>query len=209
MPRAPAAPRRAPVVVSTVVAAAPCPMPLSPPVERTLLHHRRLDFRGHERGDGSFDIECTLVDTKGMDVPLLGTGRIVPAGDAVHRMSIRMQVNVELEVLAIEATSDATPYDVCPEATANLQTVVGLKVVAGWTEMVKRRLGGAKGCTHLMEMLVAMGTAAYQTVVPQVRMKGNDASVFPIERKANTCYAYAAERPLMQSLLKKAGKTGG
>src|SRR5512135_3186942 len=178
-------------------------MPLSPPLARTPLHHRRIEFHGYERGDGLFDIECTLVDTKGLDVPLLGTGRVVRAGDPMHRMAIRMQVTADLEVVGIEAASDATPYDVCPEATASLQSVVGLKIVAGWTEMVKRRLGGAKGCTHLMEMLVAMGTAAYQTVVPQLRAKGDVPAAFAVEKKANTCYAYSTERPLMQSLLAK------
>ncbi len=182
-------------------------MPLSPPVDRTPLHHRRIDFRGYERGDGLFDIECTLVDTKGLDVPLLGTGRVVRAGDPMHDMTIRMQVTADLQVVGIEAVSDATPYDVCPEATASLQSVVGLKVVAGWTEMVKRRLGGAKGCTHLMEMLVAMGTAAYQTVVPQLRSKDDVPAAFAVEKKANTCYAYSTERPLMQSLLAREGKT--
>lgn len=181
-------------------------MPLSPPVDRIPLHRRRIDFKGYERADGLFDIECTLEDIKGLDVPLLGTGRVVPAGDPMHRMSIRMQVTAELEVVGIEAASDATPYDVCPEATASLQSIVGLKIVAGWTEMVKRRLGGAKGCTHLMEMLVAMGTAAYQTVVPQLRSKGDVPAAFAVERKANTCYAYSTERPLMQSLLAKGDK---
>ena len=55
-------------------------MPLSPPVERTELHHRRLDFNGYVRSDGLFEIECTLLDTKGMDVPLLGSQRVVAAG---------------------------------------------------------------------------------------------------------------------------------
>ena len=91
-------------------------MPLSPPADRTELHHRRLDFYGYLRSDGLFEIECTLVDTKGMDVPLLGSQRIVAAGDPMHRMSIRMAVSPDLEVVAIEAVSDATPYDVCPEA---------------------------------------------------------------------------------------------
>lgn len=119
-------------------------MPLAPPADRAPLHHRSIEFHGYQRADGLFDIECTLVDTKGVDVPLLGTGRVVRAGDPMHRMAIRMQVTAGLEVVGIEAASDATPYDACPEATASLQSVVGLKIVAGWTEMVKRRLGGAR-----------------------------------------------------------------
>lgn len=159
-----------------------------------------MDFRGYRRDDGLFDIECTLIDTKGTDVPLLGTGRVVRAGEAMHAMSIRLCVNAGLEVVDIEASSDATPYDVCPEAVASLQTVKGMKIGAGWTYAIKRHLAGAASCTHLAEMLIAMGTAAYQTVVPYNRMNGTETAGFPLEKKVDSCYAYAAERPLVQSL---------
>jgi hypothetical protein len=153
-----------------------------------------MDFRGFRRADGLFDIECTLIDTKGMDVPLLGTDRVVHAGEAMHDMSIRMCVNADLEVVAIEASSDATPYAVCPEAVASLQAVKGMKIGAGWTYAIKRQLVGATSCTHLAEMLIAMGTAAYQTVVPYNRINGYATEAFPLEKKEDSCYAYAAER---------------
>jgi hypothetical protein len=182
-------------------------MPFSPPAPRTALHHRLMEFRGYRRDDGLFDIECTLLDTKGMDVPLLGVSRVVKAGEPMHDMSIRLCVNDDLEVIDIEASSDATPYDICPEAAASLQSVVGLKVAAGWTEAIKRRLAGSASCTHLAEMLVAMGTAAYQTVVPYNRLKGRETAAFSIEKKVNSCYAYAAERPLIGRLAALASKT--
>lgn len=175
-------------------------MPLSPPADRTLLHQRHLDFRGYRRDDGMFDIEATLLDIKGMDIPLLGTGRVVPAGDPMHRMAIRMRLTPDLEVVAIEAVSDATPYEVCPEATASLQGVVGLNIGAGWTMTIKRKLAGAASCTHLAEMLIAMGTAAYQTIVPYNRMNGKETDGFALDKKVDSCYAYAAERPLVRSL---------
>jgi hypothetical protein len=175
-------------------------MPLPPPSERTRLHHRRLDFRGYLLADGLFEIECTLVDTKGMDVPLLGTGRVVTAGEPMHAMAIRMRLTPDLEVVAIEAASDATPYEVCPEATASLQTVVGMKIGSGWTYTIKRSLVGAASCTHLAEMLIAMGTAAYQTIVPYNRQHGKETDGFALEQKVDSCYAYAAERPLVRSL---------
>jgi len=181
-------------------------MPLSPPVERTELHHRRLDFTGCVRSDGLFDIECTLLDTKGMDVPLLGSQRVVAAGEPMHRMAIRMAMTGDLEVVSIEAVSDATPYDVCPEAAASLQAVVGMKVGAGWTYAIKRRFVGAAGCTHLAEMLIAMGTAAYQTIVPYNRLHGRETEGFALEKKVDSCYAYAAERPLMMLIGAKIGR---
>lgn len=175
-------------------------MPLSPPANRTPLHWRRLDLHGYRRDDGLFDIEATLLDTKGMDVPLLGTGRVVAAGEPMHRMAIRMRLSPDLEVVAIEAVSDATPYDVCPEAAASLQKVVGLRIGGGWTMTIKRQLAGAASCTHLAEMLIAMGTAAYQTIVPYNRLHGQETDGFALEKKVDSCYAYAAERPLVRSL---------
>ena len=183
-------------------------MPLPPAARRAELHHRRMDFRGYRRDDGLFDIECTLLDTKGTDVPLLGTSRIVRAGEAMHDMSIRMRVNADLEVVDIEASSDATPYDICPEAVASLQTVIGMKIGAGWTYAIKRQLVGAASCTHLAEMLIAMGTAAYQTVVPYNRMNGKETAGFTTEKKVDSCYAYAAERPLVKSIAAAAQRAG-
>jgi hypothetical protein len=175
-------------------------MPLSPPDDRTFLHHRRLDYRGYRRADGLFEIEATLADTKGMDVPLLGSGRVVAAGEPMHAMAIRLRLTADLEVVAIEAVSDATPYDVCPEAAAGLRTVVGSRIGAGWTWTTKRQFAGAAGCTHLAEMLVAMGTAAYQTIVPYNRLEGRETAGFALEKKVDSCYAYAAERPLVRQL---------
>ena len=157
-----------------------------------------MDFRGYRRSDGLFEIECTLLDTKGMDMPLLGSQRVVAAGEPMHHMSIRMTLSGDLEVVALEAVSDATPYDVCPEAAASLQAVVGMKIGSGWTYAIKRRLVGPASCTHLAEMLIAMGTAAYQTVVPYNRLNGIETEGFALEKKVDSCYAYAAERPLMK-----------
>jgi hypothetical protein len=57
-------------------------------------------------------------------------------------------------------------------------------------------------------MLIAMGTAAYQTVVPYNRINGYQTEAFPLEKKENSCYAYAAERPLMRQLRAKAPARG-
>ncbi|MGB3428767.1 MAG: DUF2889 domain-containing protein [Burkholderiaceae bacterium] len=165
-----------------------------------------MDFRGYRRDDGLFDIECTLLDTKGMDVPLLGVSRVVKAGEPMHDMSIRMRVNDDLEVIDIEASSDATPYAVCPDAVASLQTVKGMKIGAGWTYAIKRQLVGAASCTHLAEMLIAMGTAAYQTVVPYNRLNGKETPGFTLDKKVDSCYAYAAERPLIRHIISQAAK---
>ena len=93
-------------------------MPLSDPAERNLLHLRDIQLRGYQRKDGLFDIEAHLVDTKSYGFNNEGRGWIEP-GEALHGMWIRMTINEDFEVLACEAASDFTPYDVCPAAAPN------------------------------------------------------------------------------------------
>ena len=76
--------------------------------------------------------------------------------------------------------------------------IVGEQIKAGWSNMVKSKLGGAKGCTHLMELLIPLATAAYQTMVG-VRANRPDVVNFagrPV--KIDSCYAYASQRDLVK-----------
>ena len=81
-----------------------------------------------------------------------------------------------------------------------------MKIGAGWTYAIKRHLVGAASCTHLAEMLIAMGTAAYQTVVPYNRLNGKETPGFTLDKKVDSCYAYAAERPLIRHIISQAAK---
>ena len=64
------------------------------------------------------------------------------------------------EIKEVEAVTDAGPYEICPEITANYGKLVGLKIGVGWTREVQKRVGGVHGCTHLRELLKPMATTA-------------------------------------------------
>lgn len=141
-------------------------MPLSPPSQpREHLHTRTYDFRGWRRQDGLFEMEGRIVDTKGYGFDNRERGH-VPAGTAVHDMAIRLGLDDDLRIVEIEATTDASPFSICPGILPNFQRMVGVKVGFGWRKAIRERLGGAEGCTHLVELLIAMATPAFQTVYP-------------------------------------------
>ena len=174
-------------------------MPLPPSVPRDELHLRRIELRGFRRGDGLFDVEARMVDTKTHELAL-ADGRIVPAGEAVHDMSIRLVVDEDLNVIDIVASTDASPFGICPEATDTLQVLKGLRIGAGWSMAIRQRLAGRKGCTHLTELLSPLATVAFQTL-SQVR-KGKPAAVDADgrPRKIDSCYAYASDREVVHRL---------
>jgi hypothetical protein len=97
------------------------------------------------------------------------------------------------------ASSDTTPYELCREAERTLTPLVGARVMAGWSSKVKATLRGAAGCTHLMEMLLPMATAALQAINGLKRennSKPYDAKT--MASRMDSCYAYSRERSVVR-----------
>ncbi|MBE9605971.1 DUF2889 domain-containing protein [Acetobacteraceae bacterium H6797] len=175
-------------------------MPLSPPPDRQLLHSRDIDLRGYQREDGLFDIEAHLVDTKSYDFENMDRG-LIPSGEPVHGMWIRLTIDQDLVIQACEATMDYTPYTICPGAAPNFARLAGLKIGPGFNRAVNERVGGVHGCTHLREVLAQMATVAYQTLTVIRRKKEAAQRAEPgqaLHRPpiVGTCLAYAPDSPV-------------
>jgi hypothetical protein len=166
-------------------------------VEREELHFRRIDMRGWKRSDGLFEVEARLTDRKPRDFVPASGGKFVAAGDPIHDMGVRLVFNIELYVLEVSTFTDAAPYAVCPDAGPTLQTVVGLRMVSGWGQEVRKRLGGARSCTHLMELLMPMATVAYQSMSGEQAGRPEPVDATGRPRKIDSCFAYAAERDVV------------
>ena len=140
-------------------------MPLSSPAPRTLKHVRRVHYAGYEREDGLWDIEGEMHDSKAYDAPCFRTKGVVRhAGEPIHHMWLRVTVNLQLVVQAVEVVMDAHPLKGCQEARAALQGMVGCSMVRGWRQAIQKNLGGVASCTHLRELLFNLATAAFQSV---------------------------------------------
>ncbi len=151
-------------------------------------------MRGYLREDGLYDIEGRVCDTKDHDFNPPSGDRQVSAGDFIHDLWVRMTVDTDLVVHEIESVSDATPYPLCREGGVNLQRMVGARIAAGWSLEVRRRLGRSAACTHLMELLIPMGTAAFQTIAPVRLARPDKLDVSGKPLKIDSCSAYAADR---------------
>lgn len=136
---------------------------LPPPLPREPLHTRRYDFRGFRREDGLFDIEGRMVDTKDYPFPNEFRGTVNP-GEPLHDMIIRLTIDLDFVVHDIAVVTAAAPYSICRDITPAFDAVKGMSVSKGWSKALLATFGGVRGCTHHLEMLRAMGTAAFQTV---------------------------------------------
>lgn len=161
-------------------------MPLSPPVERTLHHTRRIECTAHERTDGLWDVEGHMTDAKTYSY-VRPNGQTTP-GQPLHDMWVRLTLDPSLTIRAIEVDMDAFPHDHCPGARPVMQELVGLQIGRGWMGEVKRRTGGALGCTHLRELLGPVATTAIQAIRPALRLRGAPG---PGRPPKGSCYGWS------------------
>ena len=181
-------------------------MPLSPPSPRKPIHTRNVECFGYIREDGLWDIEGHMTDVKSYAFTNSHRGELKP-GEPVHNMWIRITVDDRLAIHNAEASTEHSPYAVCPAAADNYHKLIGLRIKSGWLNEVKERLGGTGGCTHLTELLGPMATTAFQTAWAS-RNKGREMVGLPkLEDRQpkdrrpallNTCHAYASDSPVVK-----------
>ena len=141
-------------------------MPLSSPVSRKQIHTREIKCIGYEREDGLWDIEGSIVDTKTYSFNNDDRGT-VGSGTPVHDMVVRLTIDEDLIVHSAEAFTEAAPFSICPNAASSVANLKGLKISSGWTKLVRDKIGGIIGCTHITQLIVGpLATTAYQTIIP-------------------------------------------
>ena len=174
------------------------PFPAREDVDREELHFRRIDMRGYRRSDGLFEVEGRVTDRKPHDFTPWSGDRKVPANEPIHDMGVRLVYDATLCVHDVATFTSAAPYGHCPEGGRALKSLIGLRMVSGWSREVKSRLRGAASCTHLMELLIPMATTAFQSLsaLGLTRVERFDVTGRPV--KIDSCYAYGATRELVR-----------
>jgi hypothetical protein len=158
---------------------------------RKLLHERRYDIRGYEREDGMIDVEGKIVDLKPHSFDNHDRG-YVPAGEPLHEMHLRLTIDENFKIHRAVAATLYSPFAICPGATDAYARLEGLTIGPGFNKRAAEAVGTALGCTHITEMLRAMGTVAFQSMWPIIRRKELEAEE---REKAENGGAPAAEKP--------------
>ena len=167
---------------------------------RKAMHHRSIEHRTWMHEDGVLEIESRLIDTKAYDARV-GFGRELPAGDALHDMSIRILLGADGLIRDIRLRMDSAPFDICTEVVRRFESLRGTGMGAGWNTLLSRHFGGINGCRHLIDLLRGMGTVAFQSL-PVTGWTRETVVGF-----RDSCYAFREEGPVMARLaVETAGK---
>jgi len=175
-------------------------LPLSPAADREMIHTRTMDLRAYRRSDGLYDIEGHIIDVKPQTQHLPVSHRA--AGEPVHDMWLRLTVDKELVVRSAEAKLDVGGHAYCAGVEPNFAELAGLTIGQGWNRHVRERVGHELGCTHLVEMLAQMGTAAMQALWSD-REHEREALHHPEKRRLppamlDSCFAFRRDSDFMR-----------
>lgn len=170
-------------------------MPLPQSAPRKLIHTRAITCKGYERVDGLWDIEAHLVDTKTYLHTRRHGGRERRPGEPVHNMWLRVTIDLDMKIHDAAAVTDDGPYLYCGDIAPNFKSLAGLTIGPGWRKAIAERVGGVKGCTHLVELLGPLGTTAFQATnrARQARSAGKPFTKKPYQ--LNSCHVYQDDAP--------------
>ncbi len=138
-------------------------MPLPTNQPRKELHTRQITCRGFQRDDELWDIDAHITDIKTYAFENIHRGTIKP-GEPLHEMWIRLTVDEQLIVHDCIAITENAPYACCGDITLIFKKLIGEKIAPGWTQRVKKLVGGIQGCTHLADLIGPATTTIFQSM---------------------------------------------
>jgi hypothetical protein len=173
-------------------------------IKKPPVHERRLELRTYPLEDDRLIVEGWLRDER-LVPGYHWDGRPNPSG-VVHWMCVRLLVGGwPLSILEVEAEMPSVPHELCPTTLEAVKKIVGLSIVTGYSEQVRKRLGGIKGCTHLTHLIVTMGPAALHGYWTQSSRERRPVprllEEFPgLDAVINSCQLWKEDGPLVKML---------
>ena len=135
--------------------------------QRQLKHRRQIDVQVFARGDGLWEVDATLCDTKTRVAQMAEGPR--PAGTPIHDMLLRLVVNEKLDILQAGSDTRWMPYSgICNEHGDAYVKLVGLNLLQDFRKRLRERVGGVLACTHITELAQVLPTAVVQAFAGEV-----------------------------------------
>jgi hypothetical protein len=165
---------------------------------RRLVHRRVIEVDVVE-GDEAGSLLATgrLTDIKGRAVSVY-TGRQLSVGERAHDMHVELAIDRAQVILSAAVEMAAVPGPPCRNVLPSFQQLVGVRVGGGYRAALRERLGGTRGCVHVLELLNAMGPPIMQAAWTLELGEGYDPRA--MAEWEGTCHVYAPGSAVMERL---------
>ncbi|NYT23310.1 DUF2889 domain-containing protein [Alcaligenaceae bacterium] len=177
----------------------------APEVEREALHTRTVRVDAYARADGQWDLDAELIDFKHYDFPRrAGKNGVQRAGDPVHHLFLRITFDESFTITAARASYEAAPYEQqCTGIAPAYDALVGMNLLKGFRDTVKRRFARSAGCTHMTELSYVLPTAAIQSLSGRRRQQQETGQDQRRPFQLGGCHALRMDGPVAKEFYPK------
>lgn len=168
------------------------------------VHSRNMTIETFDIGNDRLLVEGSLLDERhNTTQPDDPQGNITPR--TIHSMVVRMTLSLpDLKIITVESEMPVIPHPDCAEVREAVNRLRGIEIRHGFTESVQRLLGKTEGCLHMMNLVLAMGSAAVQgmwSYMSQKRQFGHDnRPESHNEMLVDSCRVWRKDGPLVARL---------
>lgn len=168
--------------------------------KKELIHERNINIRCYETDEGHLLLEGTLTDERFFPF-LFYTSNVYRDPGIIHKMVVSMTLTIpKLDILSVAVEMPATPMKDCSEIAASLQKLKGLSITTGFSNEVRKLFGKTKGCLHLNNLIISMGSAAVQGLWSYFSRVRKDGKVYMPETSPSlildSCWLWRKEGPI-------------
>ena len=173
-------------------------------IKEAPVHERKLEMKSYPVKDDKLVVEGWLRDER--FIPGYQWDGQERDPEVIHHMVVRLLVGgFPLTIEDAEAEMPGVPRDMCHITRESVKKIIGVKIVSGFSEEVRRRIGGIEGCAHLTHLIVVMGPAALHGYWTHASRKPRPVpqsleEFTGLEFLVNTCQLWKEDGPLIQMI---------
>ena len=173
-------------------------------IQDSPVHERRLEIKTYATKNDRIIVEGWLKDDRMVPRYQLDGSLTPPC--KIHRICVRLLVGGwPLSILDAEAEMSVVPHDECPAAEDSVKEIVGLTITHGYGDRVLERLGGVKGCAHMVQLITAMGSAALhgywsQMLQQPLQLPDKPEEMPGLDYVVDSCMLWKKDGPLIQNI---------
>ena len=164
------------------------------------IHNRTITVNTYKADDACIIVEGQLKDDKLIETNHYN-GSIRPA-KIIHNLIIRLLIDSRLTIKDVEVEMPETPHEECPDTKTSLQQIVGMRISRGFSVKVKDLFTQGTGCSHLIELILAMAPTAVQgfwTAISSKPLPDNLRETMKL-MLIDTCWVWRSDGPAIKNL---------
>jgi len=174
----------------------------------TPLHMRGITVSTYRVDDDAVMVEGVLKDNRLVSTFSMAKSGAMTEPGVVHDITVRLLIRgTAMLIEDVDVEISQVPREECRETIDSLKPLIGHRIAPGFTEFVKKTLGGIRGCAHQNTLLLALASAAIQGFWVQ-KARNKDLNVHKGNVKMiprfliNTCWVWREDGPLHKELEK-------